>query len=93
MKIITQSKSVVQQVLDLLYKNKTVENQPLKLEIKLRSTATPDEQIDINQWYQLIHDMNNKKNQRDMDCGQLVCQSPAEMWGSFIISLNLKTHI
>jgi hypothetical protein len=62
MKTITQSKSVVQQVLDLLYKNKTVENQPLKLEIKLRSTTTPDEQLDINQWHQLIHDMNNKRS-------------------------------
>ena len=50
------------QYIYLLYKNKTVENQPLKLEIKLRSTATPDEQLDINQWHKLIHEMNNKKS-------------------------------
>jgi len=62
MKIITQSKSVVRQVIDLLYKDRTFEQQPLKLEIKLKSTATPDEQLDINQWYQLIHQMNNKKS-------------------------------
>jgi hypothetical protein len=62
MKIITQSKSVVRQVIDLLYKDRTFEQQPLKLEIKLKSTATPDEQLDINQWHQLIHQMNNKKS-------------------------------
>jgi hypothetical protein len=61
MKTITQS-SVVKRVLNLLYKDKTLNEQPLKLEIKLRSTATPDEQLDINQWHQLIHDMNNKKS-------------------------------
>jgi hypothetical protein len=49
-------------VIDLLYKDRTFEQQPLKLEIKLKSTATPDEQLDINQWYQLIHQMNNKKS-------------------------------
>jgi hypothetical protein len=61
MKTITQS-SVVKRVLNLLYKDKALNEQPLKLEIKLRSTATPNEQLDINQWYQLIHDMNNKKS-------------------------------
>lgn len=62
MKTTTQSKSVVKKVLDLLYKDKTPEEQPIKLEIKLKSTATPDEQLDINQWHQLIHEMNNKKS-------------------------------
>lgn len=62
MKTTTQSKNVVKKVLDLLYKDKTPEEQPTKLEIKLRSTATPDEQLDINQWHQLIHEMNNKKS-------------------------------
>ena len=80
----------IRKVLELLYMDKKPEQQPLKLEIKLRSTATPDEQIDINQWHQLIHQMNNKKSQRDMDCGQLVCWSPAEMWGSFIKLVSMK---
>ena len=54
--------NAVKKVLNLLYKDKKPEQQPLKLEIKLRSTATPDEQLDINQWHQLIHEMNNKKS-------------------------------
>jgi len=56
------SKNAVKKVLNLLYKDKKPEEQPLKLGIKLRSTATPDEQIDINQWHQLIYEMNNKKS-------------------------------
>jgi len=52
----------IRKVLELLYMDKKPEQQPLKLEIKLRYTATPDEQIDINQWHQLIHQMNNKKS-------------------------------
>ena len=61
MKTITQN-SFVKRVLNLLYKNKTLNKQPLKLEIKLRSTTTPDKQLEINQWYQLIHNMNNKRS-------------------------------
>ena len=91
MKTITQSKSVVQQVLDLLYKNKTVENQPLKLEIKLRSTATPDEQLDINQWHQLIHNMNNKKSQT-WNSGQLVKTRPCRNVGPLLFIYLFKTH-
>jgi hypothetical protein len=52
----------IRKVLELLYKDKKPEQQPLKLEIKLKSTATPAEQLDINQWHKLIHEMNNKKS-------------------------------
>lgn len=58
----SNNKTTVKRVLELLYKGKKPEQQPLKLEIKLRSTATPDEQMDINQWHQLIHNMNNKRS-------------------------------
>jgi len=54
--------NTVKKVLELLYKDKKPEEQPIKLEIKLMSTATPDEQLDINEWYQLVHKMNNKKS-------------------------------
>jgi len=46
---------------EILFEGKKPEEKPLKLEIKLRSTATPDEQLDQNEWYKLIHDLNNKK--------------------------------
>jgi hypothetical protein len=46
---------------EILFEGKKPEEQPLKLEIKLKSTVTPDEQLDQNQWYKLIHDLNNKK--------------------------------
>jgi polyisoprenoid-binding protein YceI len=45
----------------ILFEGKKPEEQPLKLEIKLKSTATPDEQLDINTWFKLVHDLNNKK--------------------------------
>lgn len=61
MKTITQN-SFVKRVLNLLYKDKTLNEQPLKLEIKLRSTTMPDKQLEINQWHQLIHNMNNKRS-------------------------------
>jgi polyisoprenoid-binding protein YceI len=46
---------------EILFEDKKPEEQPLKLEIKLMSTATPDEQIDINTWHKLIYDLNDKK--------------------------------
>jgi polyisoprenoid-binding protein YceI len=46
---------------EILFENKKPEEQPLKLEIKLKSTATPDEQLDENEWYKLIYDLNNKR--------------------------------
>ena len=46
---------------EILFEGKKPEEQPLKLEIKLKSTATPDEQLEINEWHKLIHDLNNKK--------------------------------
>ena len=46
---------------EILFENKKPEEQPLKLEIKLMSTATPDEQLDENEWYKLIYDLNNKR--------------------------------
>jgi hypothetical protein len=52
----------IKKLIELLYKDKPIDKQPLKVEIKLRSTVTPDEQLDINQWHQLIHEMNNKKS-------------------------------
>jgi len=39
----------------ILFEDKKPEEQPLKLEIKLKSTATPEEQLEINQWYNMIH--------------------------------------
>jgi polyisoprenoid-binding protein YceI len=45
----------------ILFEGKKPEEQPLKLEIKLKSTATPQEQVDINTWYKLINDLNDKK--------------------------------
>jgi polyisoprenoid-binding protein YceI len=46
---------------EILFEDKKPEEQPLKLEIKLMSTATPNEQIDINTWHKLIYDLNDKK--------------------------------
>ena len=46
---------------ELLFEDKKPEEQPLKLEIKLKSTATPDEQIDINEWYKHINTSLTKK--------------------------------
>jgi polyisoprenoid-binding protein YceI len=46
---------------EILFEDKKPEEQPLKLEIKLKSTATPDEQLDENEWYKLIYDLNNKR--------------------------------
>jgi len=46
---------------EILFEGKKPEEQPLKLEIKLKSTATPQEHIDINTWYKLINDLNDKK--------------------------------
>ena len=46
---------------EILFEGKKPEEQPLKLEIRLKSTVTPDEKLDQNQWYKLIHDLNNKK--------------------------------
>ncbi len=46
---------------EILFEDKKPEQQPLKLEIKLMSNATPDEQLDENEWYKLIYDLNNKR--------------------------------
>lgn len=53
--------NTVKKVLELLYKDKKPEEQPIKLEIKLMSTATPDEQLDINEWYKHINTSLTKK--------------------------------
>lgn len=47
---------------EILFEGKRPEEQPLKLEIKLKSTATPDEQLDINTWHKLIYDLNHSRN-------------------------------
>jgi hypothetical protein len=40
---------------EILFEDKKPEEQPLKLEIKLKSTATPEEQLEINEWYKHIN--------------------------------------
>ena len=40
---------------EILFEDKKPEEQPLKLEIRLKSTATPEEQLDINEWYKHIN--------------------------------------
>ena len=40
---------------EILFEDKKHEEQPLKLEIKLKSTATPEEQLEINEWYKHIN--------------------------------------
>ena len=40
---------------EILFEDKKPEEQPLKLEIKLKSTATPEEQLEINEWYRPIN--------------------------------------
>jgi len=40
---------------EILFEGKKPEEQPLKLEIKLKSTATPKEQLEINEWYRYIN--------------------------------------
>jgi hypothetical protein len=40
---------------EILFEGKKPEEQPLKLEIKLKSTATPQEQLEINEWYRHIN--------------------------------------
>ena len=39
---------------EILFENKKPEELPLKLEIRLKSTATPKEQLEINEWYRHI---------------------------------------
>ena len=45
----------MKKIFDILFKDKEPEEQPLKLEIKLKSTATPEEQLEINDWYKHIN--------------------------------------
>jgi len=40
---------------EILFEGKKPEEQPLKLEIKLKSTATPEEQLEINEWHRYIY--------------------------------------
>ena len=40
---------------EILFEDKKPEELPLKLEIKLKSTATPQEQLEINEWYRHIN--------------------------------------
>jgi hypothetical protein len=40
---------------EILFEDKKPEEQPLKLEIRLKSTATPEEQLEINDWYKHIN--------------------------------------
>jgi len=50
----------MKKIFDILFKDKEPEKQPLKLEIKLKSTATPDEKLDQNEWFRHIHDSLKK---------------------------------
>ena len=45
---------------EILFEDKKPEEQPLKLEIRLKSTATPEEQLDINEWYKHINNSLQK---------------------------------
>lgn len=40
----------MRKILDILYKDKPAEEQPLKCVIKLQSTVTPEEQLELNEW-------------------------------------------
>ena len=50
----------MKKIFNILFKDKEPEQQPLKLEIKLKSTATPDEKLDQNEWHKHIHDSLKK---------------------------------
>jgi hypothetical protein len=39
----------------ILFEGKKPEEKPLKLEIKLKSTVKPKEQLEINEWYRYIN--------------------------------------
>lgn len=54
---------------EILFEGKKPEEQPLKLEIKLKSTATPKEQLEINEWYRHINN-SLQRNQVRCVCGQ-----------------------
>lgn len=66
LKIMKQNNSLktkdMKKLYKILFEGKQPEEKPIKLEIKLKSTVTPNEQIDINQWYNLINNLNNKQN-------------------------------
>jgi len=47
----------MKELFKILFEDKHPEDQPLKLEIKLKSTATPDEELDQNEWYQYINQL------------------------------------
>ena len=67
---------------EILFENKKPEEQPLKLQIKLMSTATPDEQLDENEWYKLIYDLNNKR--LGQMCVWLVNEKALQKCGAFL---------
>jgi hypothetical protein len=45
----------MKKIYEILFEGKKPEELPLKLEIKLKSTATPEEQLEINDWYKHIN--------------------------------------
>ena len=45
----------MKKIYEILFEGKKPEELPLKLEIKLKSTATPEEQLEINEWYRHIN--------------------------------------
>ena len=47
----------MKELFKILFEDKKPQDQPLKLEIKLKSTATPDEELDQNEWYQYINQL------------------------------------
>jgi hypothetical protein len=40
----------MKKILDILYKDKPIEQHPTKCVIKLQSTVTPQEQLSLNEW-------------------------------------------
>jgi polyisoprenoid-binding protein YceI len=54
----------MKELFKILFEDKKPEDQPLKLEIKLKSTATPDEELDQNEWYQYINQLIESNGKR-----------------------------
>ncbi len=48
--IINQNTEHMKKILDILFKDKAPEERPVKVEIKLRSTVTPDQQLTEDEW-------------------------------------------
>ena len=54
----------MKELFKILFEGKKPEEQPLKLEIKLKSTVTPDEELDQNEWYRYINQLIESNGKR-----------------------------